>query len=61
MEDRESAILNLLKSEPGLTRAQMGEKIGCSEATIKRTLQNMIKKNLIRRIGPNKNGEWIIM
>ena len=54
--EREREILDLLTSESTITRAQMAERLGCSDATIKRTLQN-----LIRRIGSKRNGEWIIM
>ncbi len=32
----------------------------CSEATVKRTIQTMTQKGLLRRIGSNKTGEWII-
>ena len=38
----------------------MAEMLGCSEATVKRTIQAMTQKGLLRRIGSNKTGEWII-
>ena len=60
-DEREQRILDLLKTDSGLTRAEMAELLGCSDSTVKRTLQSMVSKNLIRRIGANKKGEWIIM
>ena len=60
-DERESAIIDLLRSEPGITRAKMAESLGCSESTVKRTIQTMVSKNMIRRIGSNKKGEWIIV
>lgn len=61
LDERKTEIINLLRSEPGITRAKMAETLGCSESTVKRTIQSMISKNLIRRIGSNKKGEWIIV
>ncbi len=59
--ERETKIIDLLRTEPGITRAQMAETLGCSEATVKRSIQAMISKNMIRRIGSNKKGEWIVV
>lgn len=60
LTEREKKIIELLKNNPSLTRAKMAEILGCSDATIKRTLQSLTQKNAIRRIGSNKKGEWII-
>ena len=61
LNERERQILKLLRSERGITRARMAELLGCSDSTVKRTIQAMISKNMIRRIGSNKKGEWIIV
>ena len=60
LSEREKKIVALLRNEPTLTRAKMAEILGCSDATIKRALQSLVQKNVIRRIGSNKKGEWII-
>ena len=60
-DDRESQIIELMRSKPGITRAEMAEILGCSESTVKRTISNMVSKDMIRRIGSNKKGEWIIV
>ncbi len=60
-EGREGQIIELMRSEPGITRARMAEILGCSDSTVKRTIQTMISKNKIRRIGSNKKGEWIVV
>ena len=60
-DDREQKIIELMRSEPGITRAKMAESLDCSESTVKRILQNMVANKMIRRIGSNKKGEWIIM
>ena len=39
----------------------MGDKLGCSEATVKRELQKLIEKGVVKRVGSNKKGEWILV
>lgn len=60
LSEREKKVLELLRQDPTLTRAKMAEILGCSDATIKRALGTMVQKSVIRRIGSNKKGEWII-
>lgn len=59
--DREQNLIELMRSEPRITRTKMAGILGCSESTVKRILRNMVAKNMIRRIGSSKKGEWIIM
>ena len=61
LDDRERKLIEIIKSEPGITKVKMAEILGCSESTVKRILRNMVAKNMIRRIGSSKKGEWIIM
>ncbi len=58
---RELEFIELLRDEPGLTRKDMAARLECSDSTVKRCLQSMVKKGAIKRIGSNKNGEWTIM
>ncbi len=60
LSEREKKVLELLRQDPTLTRTKMAGILGCSDATIKRALGSMVQKNIIRRIGSNKKGEWII-
>lgn len=60
LSEREKKILELLRQDPTLTRAKMAGILGCSDATVKRALGSMVQKNVIRRIGSNKKGEWIM-
>lgn len=60
LDDREKKILDLLRERPGLSRRKMAEILECSDSTVKRSLQAMVEKGVIKRIGSNKSGEWII-
>lgn len=61
LNDREQFIINLLRNDSTLTRNDMAEKLNCSDSTIKRLLRAMVEKGIIKRIGSNKKGEWIIL
>ena len=61
LDGREKQIVELLREEADLTRKEMAERLGCSDSIVKRTLQSMVKKGAIKRIGSNKKGEWIIL
>ena len=61
LEGREKQILDIVYENPSLTRVEMAKRIGCSESTVKRTLQKLIDKGVIKRVGSNKKGEWIIV
>jgi len=43
-----------------LNYAEYGQRIGVSEATVKRRLGELKKAGLIVRVGSNKNGHWQI-
>ena len=60
LSEREKKVLELLKQAPTMTRTRMADILACSDATVKRALGSMVQKNVIRRIGSNKKGEWII-
>ncbi len=60
LSEREKKILELLRQDPTLTRAKMAGILGSSDATVKRALGFMVQKNVIRRVGSNKKGEWVI-
>lgn len=61
LNEREKKIVEILRREPALTRSGMAECLGCSDSTVKRALQSMVEKGVIKRIGSNKKGEWIIL
>ncbi len=61
LNERERQIIELLQEESDLTRKEMAARLDCSDSTVKRCLQSMVEKSVIKRIGSNKKGEWIIL
>lgn len=52
-------ILQEIKNDSSVTAKILSEKIGISERKIQDNLKFLKEKNLISRIGGNKNGKWI--
>lgn len=54
-------IVEEIRKNPQITRKELAEIIGLTDVGIKYHLSNMQKKNLLRRIGPDKGGYWEIL
>ena len=53
----EELVIELIKTNPKITKVEMVEKTGKSKPTIERMLK---KSNKIARLGSNRGGTWII-
>ncbi|NCO23759.1 MAG: winged helix-turn-helix transcriptional regulator [bacterium] len=53
--------MELIKEKPRITRKELAEKIGISESGIKFNLNQLKKKNKIKRVGPDRGGSWEIL
>lgn len=60
LSDRERQLLQQLRREPDLTRRELAEVMQCSESTVKRILQRLSERKVLRRIGSRKTGEWVV-
>jgi predicted HTH transcriptional regulator len=62
IDGRELKIIELLREETVLTRKEMAARLDCSDSTIKRCLQSMVEKGVLKRIGFEDTGtileEW---
>ena len=53
-------LYRAIQQDSTLNYAEYGQRIGVSEATVKRRLGELKKAGLIVRVGSNKNGHWQI-
>jgi len=60
LTDKEHEIIVRISGNSTITTAQMADVFGVSERTIKRDIASLKEKNLLSRIGADKNGEWKI-
>ena len=52
------AIIKLIKSNNKITMPEMAEMIGVTERSIERNIEQLRKKGIIKRRGPDKGGYW---
>ena len=57
----EQSVLELLSVDANITGAELMQKTGKAERTIKRALSALKEKGLIERVGSDKTGHWKIL
>ena len=60
INDTVKTILALIEQNPSITYEEMTEKTGKSRRTISRLITELKEKNIIVRVGSDKNGHWKI-
>lgn len=54
----EETIINVIRKNPKISKPKISKECNISEATVKRTIDALKKKGLIKRVGSNKGGYW---
>lgn len=54
------SISACIMKNPNITRKEMAEKLGCSDSTVKRAIEGLVKKGVLEREGSRKSGIWIV-
>jgi len=54
-------ILSVLQKNPSISVNEIAEKLGISHHTIDWNFRKLRKDKLIRRIGPDKGGQWEVL
>ncbi len=57
----EQRILDALSADASLSAVKIGRLLGITTRQAERLLASLREKNLIRRVGANKNGHWEII
>jgi len=60
-ETIQEKIIRLMKAEPFITRRELAEKIGLSDAGVKYHLDRLRKMKCIRHVGSTKRGYWEVI
>ena len=48
-------------NNPNITQSEIAEKLNITKVTVNRNINKLKEKNIIKRIGANKNGHWEII
>ena len=60
LEDGEKEIIDLVMKNPQITLDMMAEMTGKSKRTVSRLIKGLKEKKILKRIGSNKSGKWIV-
>jgi ATP-dependent DNA helicase RecG len=54
-------IIELIKENEFITIPEIAERIGITERSVERNIQNLQKERIICRVGPAKGGHWEVV
>lgn len=60
LDDLDQKVIELISADERITYAKMAERCACSIPTIQRRLNMLQKRGIVRRVGPDKGGHWVI-
>lgn len=61
LSETQEGILKLIKEDNRISQDEIRKKMNINITTVARNLSDLKKKNIIKRLGSNKNGQWIII
>lgn len=59
--NRKTSILNLITSNPKISRAKMSIQLGLTDKQVRTTLNQLVEEGNIKHEGPDHGGQWIIL
>ena len=54
-------ILVAIAENPKVSQKQLSELLGVSRRSIEWNMKKLQNKGIIKRVGPDKGGEWVIL
>lgn len=54
-------IIKELKSNPAISQKEIAERVGSTRRTVQRKMEELVKDNVIERVGGKRYGHWKIM
>ncbi|OGJ89562.1 MAG: hypothetical protein A2487_14605 [Candidatus Raymondbacteria bacterium RifOxyC12_full_50_8] len=58
--ENQKKMLELMTKNPNISKKELSENIGISTTAIDKNIMHLKKKSLLRRIGPDKGGHWLV-
>ncbi|HIT37901.1 MAG TPA: winged helix-turn-helix transcriptional regulator [Candidatus Onthousia faecipullorum] len=53
--------MKLIRKNSRITQKEISDNLGINITTVARNLKDLKNKNIINRIGSNKNGQWELL
>lgn len=61
LTNNQKKILNLISANPNMILAELSEKTGISVTSVSNNLKKLTEKEIVKRVGSDKNGYWKII
>ncbi|MCL4386652.1 MAG: winged helix-turn-helix transcriptional regulator, partial [Cyanobacteria bacterium] len=61
LTDKQVVLINLIKQNPEISRKNIASKLGINGSVVQKRIDVLKKKNLLRRVGPDKGGYWKVL
>jgi len=61
LTSKQTAVLDLIKHDPSISRKAMSQNLGIHESAIQKHLSTLKSKGCIKRMGPDKGGHWEVV
>ena len=59
-KNRKSMIINFIRADSSISLRKLSKNLGVSSKTVQREIEKLKVKNVIRRVGGDKDGHWEI-
>ena len=59
--DRKTLILDLIASNPKISRAKISAQLGLTDKQVRTTLDQLVAEGKIKHEGADRGGQWIIL
>ncbi len=60
MEKRIAAVLEMIKTNPSISRAEISAKMKISDSQARTAIEKLKERGIIRREGSDTNGKWVV-
>jgi len=55
---RQAVVLDLIRQNPSISRKELADRLKINESAVRKHLDALKNKDVIKRIGPDKGGHW---
>lgn len=61
LTEKQTKVLQIIEENPRISRKALALKLGINESAVQKHIENLKKREAIRRIGPAKGGYWEVV
>ena len=58
---KQLTVLNIIRANPSISRNELANKLDINVSAIRKHIDALRKKKLLKRVGPDKGGHWEVV